>query len=106
MPKHKISKKLQEEYSSGKTQQELASEYNVSQATINKLLTEPEAAENLKVSFIRKMFPNATISLDGAEADTSIIENMKSQLANIKKLANDETISDDKFRNVIKILLD
>ena len=39
MPKHKISKKLQEEYAAGKTQVELAQMYNVSQATINKLLT-------------------------------------------------------------------
>ena len=66
MPKHKISKKLQEEYAAGKTQVELAQMYNVSQATINKLLTDPTASENLKVSFVKRMFPNATISLNGA----------------------------------------
>lgn len=106
MSKHKISKKLQEEYQSGKTQLELASKYHVSQATINKLLADPAAEENLKISFIKKMFPNVTLFLEGADVDVTIIQNLEAQLSNIKKLANDETIPDDKFRSVIKILLD
>ena len=77
MPKHKISKKLQEEYAAGKTQVELAQMYNVSQATINKLLTDPTASENLKAT-----------------------------VANIKKLVNDSTIPDEKKVKLIKILLD
>lgn len=106
MPKHKISKKLQEEYNNGKTQAELALEYNVAQSTINKLLTDPGAAENLKISFVRRMFPNMTISLEGEQADITVIQNLKTQIANIKKFVNDETIPDDKFRMLIKVLLD
>jgi DNA-binding transcriptional regulator LsrR (DeoR family) len=106
MPKHKISKKLQEEYAAGKTQVELAQMYNVSQATINKLLTDPKASENLKVSFVKRMFPNATISLNGAEFDTELLKNLKTTVENIKKLVNDSTIPDEKKVKLIKILLD
>ena len=106
MDKNKISKRIRKEYDAGASQSELAKKYNVSQPRISDFLNNPSSEMNTKLSVVKKMFPNATLLLDGSDVDTSIIQNMKAQLANIKKLANDDTISDDKFRNVIKILLD
>lgn len=107
MENNKISKRIKKEYNAGATQTELAKKYNVSQARISDFLRDNDQSDmNMRFSMIKRMFPNATIHLDGSDVDINLIENLKSTLDNIKKLANDPTIPDDKLRTVIKVLLD
>ena len=107
MENNKISNRIKAEYASGASQVELAKKYNVSQSRISDFLADNGQSDmNMRFSMIKKMFPNATIHLDGSDVDISLIHNLKAQLSNIKKLANDNTIPDDKFRTVIKVLLD
>ena len=101
-----IAKKIKEEYESGKSQREIANQYNISQALICKLMTDPEAEKSLKISFIEKMFPKATISLDGTDFDIKIIENHKAIVDNIRKIVNDPNFSEEKKVKIIQAFLD
>ena len=97
---------LKAEYNSGMTQCEMAEKHNVSQTTINKLLGTPGAADSLKWSFIRKMFPNATLHLNGSDVDISIIRNLEATLANIRKIVNDDTFTPEKKLKLIQVILE
>lgn len=106
MDQNRIAKHIKKEYDKGATQLELATKYGISQSKVSELILNPAADMKMSLGCIKRMFPNATISLDGSDVDISLIHNLKSTIDNIKKLANDNTIPDDKFRTVIKVLLD
>jgi hypothetical protein len=106
MKNNKIAKRLKKEYDAGATQNELAKKYNISQSRVSDLLINPEADKSLSLSMVERMFPNATLHLDGSDVDTVLIQNQKMVLDNIKKIINDKSIPDDKARKVIQILLD
>jgi hypothetical protein len=102
---YKIAKTIKEEYESGKSQREIATKYNISQALVYKIMTDPKAEQSLKLSFIEKMFPNATLSLNGANYDVTIIENYKAIVDNIRKIVNDPNFTEEKKIAIIKAFL-
>lgn len=106
MENNKISKRIRKEYAAGATQNELAVKYHISQAKVSDFLNEKTCDMNMRWSFIKRMFPHATIHLDGSDVDMVLIQNQKKIIENVKKIVNDPTIPDDKARKVIQILLD
>lgn len=106
MKNNKIAKRLKKEYDAGATQTELAKKYNISQSRVSDLLLNPQADRSLSLAMVQRMFPNATLHLDGSDVDIVLIQNQKMILDNIKKIIHDPSISDDKARKVIQILLD
>lgn len=106
MDKNKISRRIKKEYDAGATQTELAEKYGISQSHIFRLITDPSSEMNMKMSVVKRMFPNATLSLNGSEEDAILLQNQKTIIENIKKIVNDPSIPDDKARKVIQILLD
>ena len=65
--KEKIIQRLKEEYASGLTQSQLASFHHVTQAYIQKLLSEKRNIGGITIDTLLKMFPNARLDL-GAPA--------------------------------------
>jgi DNA-binding transcriptional regulator LsrR (DeoR family) len=65
MISEQIKQALQEEYKSGKKQQEMAARHQVSQQYICRLLSGRRAVSGITVGVLEKMFPGATINLHG-----------------------------------------
>ena len=63
---------LRSEYDSGKTQQEMAETLHISQQYIQQLLSGQRKVSGLTLKILMKMFPRATLNLQG---DTVIAEN-------------------------------
>lgn len=57
---------LEDEYRRGHTHQEIADAHHVSRSYIQYLLTGGRSYGKLKVEKVEKMFPNATINLNGS----------------------------------------
>jgi hypothetical protein len=51
------------------------------------------------------MFPNATLSLNGANYDVTIIENYKAIVDNIRKIVNDPNFTEEKKIAIINAFL-
>ena len=106
MEEHPIMSVLQKEYNSGMSQVEMAKKHNISNSMMNKLFTHPGAVDSLKWSFIRRMFPNATLHLNGSDVDISTIRNLEATLANIRKIVNDDTFTPEKKLKLIQVILE
>lgn len=106
MEENIISNRIKKEYEAGATQSELAEKYNIAQSYICRLITGISDDMNMKLSVVKKMFPKATLSLDGQEYDATIIENHKVIVENIKKLIKDPNFSDEKKIKIIEAFLD
>ena len=61
--KEKIIQRLKEEYASGLAQSQLASFHHVTQAYIQKLLSEKRNIGGITIDTLLKMFPNARLDL-------------------------------------------
>ncbi|MBQ7404184.1 MAG: hypothetical protein IJW05_12195 [Lentisphaeria bacterium] len=101
-----IVKKLQDEYSSGKTHSEIAEIYHVSPQLIQRILSDPSTINGTKLKTLIAMFPNATLHLNGSDVDISIIRNLEATVANIRKIVNDDTFTPDKKLKLIQIILE
>lgn len=58
-------KLIQDEYHAGATQEELAKKYHSTQAGIQRILSGKRKLSGIKLDTFEKMFPNATINLEG-----------------------------------------
>lgn len=106
MEQNIISDRIKMEYQKGATQTELAEKYGISHTHIWRLISGKSDDMNMKLSVVKKMFPKATLSLDGQEYDATIIENHKVIVENIKKLIKDPNFSDEKKIKIIEAFLD
>ena len=105
MEENIISDRIRKEYEEGATQTELAKKYNIAQSYICRLIAGNSDDMNMKLSVIKKMFPKATISLDGTDFDIKIIENHKAIVDNIRKIVNDPNFTEEKKIAIIKAFL-
>ncbi|MBS1371485.1 MAG: helix-turn-helix transcriptional regulator [Lentisphaeria bacterium] len=60
-----IYQTIREEYDSGKKQIEIARKFNVDQQIISRILSGDRSVSGMRLETIEKMFPNATIHLNG-----------------------------------------
>lgn len=84
-----IKTALEEEYRRGRTHQEIADAHNVSRSYVQYLLTGGRAYGKLKVEAVQRMFPRATLSLNGDGNITQVASNVRvnSQSVNVGKTA-------------------
>lgn len=64
-----ILEAIRKDYDAGKKQTEIAKDHNVAQQIISRLLSGKRSASGLTVETIEKMFPNATINLNGDKVE-------------------------------------
>ena len=57
-----VRQKLQEEYSAGMTQLEMAKKYGLGQSHISRIIS---GKKSISFEMLETMFPNATVNLDG-----------------------------------------
>jgi len=64
---------LRSEYDSGKTQNEMAKRTGITQPHIQRILSDPTKVLGISVKTLMKMFPRATLNIDGSNviADNS-----------------------------------
>lgn len=65
-----IKNRLQARYNAGETQQEIAESTSISRTYIRDLLSGKSAIDGLTVKMINRLFPNATLLLDGGPDET------------------------------------
>ena len=88
-----VRKKLQDEYSSGATQLELAKKYKLDQSHISRIIS---GKKSVSFEMIESMFPNATINLEGDKISISADHNAGNVVG-----INNGTISSDCISAVI-----
>ena len=70
-----ILEALKAEYESGKTQEEIARKYNISQVIINRLLSGKRKVGGLTLNTVCKMFPRMSVNLNGGDCPVVIAKN-------------------------------
>ena len=72
MLKKEIITRLQAEYDSGKTQEQIAREHNIPHVVINRLLSGKRSVGGLTLDTVCKMFPQMSVNLNGGICKTSV----------------------------------
>ena len=101
-----IAETIKAEYDSGMTLTEIGKKHNVAHSVIQRLLSKKRSAEKSTLQTVQRMFPNATLHLNGSNVDISTIRNLEATLANIRKIINDDTFTPEKKMKLIQIILE
>ena len=88
---------LEEEYRSGHTHQEIADAHHMSRSYIQYLLTGGRSYGKLKVEAVQRMFPSATLNLNGSGitqyASNVKVNNQNINLGKSAKAYRDEAVA-------------
>ena len=97
-----IKASLEDEYRRGRTHQEIADEHHVSRSYIQYLLSGGRSYGKLKVEAVERMFPNATINLNG-NGITQFASNVRvnNQSVNLGKTA--DAYRDEVMKKIISL---
>ena len=108
LPDREIQELLLSEWRRGVTQRQIADRANLTDAYINNLLSGKRKVETMKLETLFKLFPNAEISLNGANIATDhanlTINGGGDFEKNVEKIINDDTLSAEEKIKFIKVL--
>ena len=99
-----INAALRAEYEGGMTQEEMAKRHNIAQGQIQKILSGKRTVAGLSLETFCKMFPRATVNLDGS--NTAIADRGSTAIANAGTGNNFFTPAEDFKGKAISAIID